>query len=118
MRVSGLTAGGDWRFGQGRAVYLRRSDAIHQNVVTRLRSFTDDWFLDTAAGLPWFELLGHRETERRLLREVEAVVLKTEGVRAIERLRLTRPSRSREALIEIDVVDIFDERFTERLTPA
>lgn len=118
MRVSGLDSSGDWRFGRGKAVYLRRSDAIRQNVVTRLRSFTDDWFLDTAAGLPWFELLGDRETERRILREVETVVLGTEGVRAIERLTLTRPNRNREATIEIDVVDIFDERFTERLTPV
>lgn len=118
MRVSGLTATGDWRFGRGKAVYLRRSDAIRQNVVTRLRSFTDDWFLDTAAGLPWFELLGERQTERRILREVEGIVLGTEGVRAIERLRLTRPGRNREATIEIDVVDIFNERFTERLTPV
>jgi hypothetical protein len=117
MRVAGLTASGDWRFGKGKAIYLRRSDAIRQNVVTRLRSFTDDWFLDTVAGLPWFELLGNRETERRILREVERTVLATEGVRAIERLRLIGPGRNREAVIEIDVVDIFDERFTERLTP-
>lgn len=117
MRVAGLTADGDWRFGKGKAVYLRRSDAIRQNVVTRLRSFTEDWFLDTAAGLPWFELLGNRQTERRILQEVEAVVLATEGVRAIERLRLTPERRDRSAVIEIDVVDIFNERFTERLTP-
>jgi hypothetical protein len=117
MRVSGLDSDGDWRFGKGKAVYLRRSEAIRQNVVTRLRSFTDDWFLDTTAGLPWFELLGHRETERRILREVEAVVLATGGVRAIERLRMTPPGRDRAATIEIDVVDIFDERFTESLAP-
>ena len=117
MRVSGLTADGDWRFGRGKAVYLRNSDAIRQNVVTRLRSFTDDWFLDTTAGLPWFELLGNRGTKQRIIDEVEAVVLATDGVRAIERLRVTGPDRNRATTIEIDVVDIFNERFTERLNP-
>ena len=117
MMVSGLTADGDWRFGRGRAVYLRKSDAIRQNVVTRLRSFTDDWFYDITAGLPWFELLGNQDTERRILREVERIVLTTEGVRAIERLRITGPDANRKATIEIDIVDIFDERFTERVSP-
>jgi hypothetical protein len=116
MRVAGLTSSGDWRFGRGKASYLRRSDAIRQNVVTRLRSFTDDWFLDITAGLPWFALLGERNTERRILREVEAEVLGTEGVRAIERLRITPDRAQRTATVEITVVDIFDERFTDRIT--
>lgn len=115
MRVSGLTADGDWRFGKGRAVYLRRSEAIQQAVVTRLRSFTDDWFLDTVNGLPWIELLGNKESEKRILREIETQVLGTEGVRLIERLRVTGLTQ-RNASIELTVIDIFDERFDETVT--
>lgn len=115
MRVSGLTASGDWRFGKGRAVYLRRSNAIRQNVVTRLRSFTDDWPFDVDAGSPWLELFGDRDPDakRRILREVERVVLTTEGVRTIERLELVEIDRDRGARIQITVTDIFNERFDE-----
>jgi len=116
MRVSGLTADGDWRFGKGRAVYLRRSEAIRQNVVTRLRSFTNDWFLNISEGLPWIELLGSRQNEQRILREIENRVLTTEGVRLIERLRLVSVDGNRVAHIELSFVDIFDQRFDETVS--
>ena len=116
MIVSGLTVGGDWRFGKGRAVYLRKSDAIHQNVVTRLRSFDNDWFLDISQGLPWIDMLGTRDQEKRILREIEAVVLATEGVKRIDRLRLVSVDRDRGAKIELVATDIFDEQFTETVS--
>ena len=116
MRVSGLTADGDWRFGCGKAMYVSRSEAVRQNVVTRLRSFTDDWFLDVTAGIPWFDLLGNKQTEQRIRREVETVVLNTDGVRVINRLNITTDRRNRAMTIELDAVDIFDERFNESLT--
>ena len=51
MRVSGLDKNLDWRFGKGRAAYKRNADAIAQNILTRLRSFLGDWYLDTEAGI-------------------------------------------------------------------
>jgi len=115
MRVRGLTSTGDWRFGKGKADYLRRSAAIRQNVVTRLKSFTNDWFADVTAGLPWFELLGNRDTEQRILRNVEQTVLRTEGVATIERLELVKIT-DRDATIEIDVTDIFGQPFSETVS--
>lgn len=112
MKVAGLTTEGDWRFGRGRAVYLTRSDAIRQNVVTRLRSFTDDWFADVLDGLPWIEMLGERNNQGRILREIERRILTTEGVRLIERLRVASIT-DRAATIEITIVDMFDQRFDE-----
>jgi hypothetical protein len=106
MRVSRLTVNGDWTFGKGRANYLRRGDAIHQNVVTRLRSFTDDWFLDTASGLPWYELLGSKGAQARMLREIERVILTTGGVRTLDRLSVTVTDRM--ASIDITLTDIFN----------
>ena len=114
MRVSGLTAGGDWRFGKGRASYLDRSAAIQQNVVTRLRSFTDDWFLDTTAGLPWYDLLGRKDSETRMLRDIERVILETEGVRTIERLEVVSII-AREASIRVTLTDIFNTTYDDTL---
>lgn len=120
MRVSGLTSGGDWRFGKGRAAYKRKSEAIRQNVVTRLRSFTDDWFADVTAGVPWIELFGARgnleDRKRQVLREVERTVLTTEGVRAIDQLELVEIDENRSATIRIKLIDIFDETINETVT--
>ncbi len=114
MRVSGLTASGDWRFGKGRASYLDRSAAIQQNVVTRLSSFTDDWFADTAAGLPWYDLLGRKNAEARILRDIERIILTTEGVRTIDRLEVVSVI-DREAAIHITLTDIFDTQFADKI---
>ena len=107
MRVSGLTNAGDWQFGHGRAPYLQRSAAIRQNVVTRLRSFSDDWFLDIEEGIDWVGLLSRKGTETQILRAIERSVLQTEGVRTINRLRIAGID-SRSANIEISITDIFD----------
>jgi hypothetical protein len=117
MRVSRLTAAGDWTFGKGRANYARRSDAIKQSIVTRLRSFTEDWFLDTTEGSPWVELMGAKQTQKRILREVETRVLATDGVRSIESLRLVSVDKQRHATIELSVMDIFDTRINITVTP-
>ena len=120
MRVNGLTKDGDWRFGKGRAVYVRKSAAVGQKVVTRLRSFVNDWFADINAGSPWIELFGTRgnleERKRQILREVERVVLTTEGVRAINRLELIEVDENRSATIQIEVVDVFNETTNEVVT--
>ena len=70
MRVSGLDNDLDWRFGKGRAVYKRNADAIAQNILTRLRSFLGDWYLDTEIGIDWLTLLGNLGTEKRILRSL------------------------------------------------
>lgn len=113
MRVSGLDSNGDWRFGKGKANYLRRSDAIKQNVITRLRSFTDDWFLDITAGLPWINMLGSRNNEARILREIERRVLATEGVRTIELIELIDIDENRKATIHISLIDIYGDQHDE-----
>ena len=115
-RVSRLDDSDDWTFGKGKADYVRRSEAIRQSVVTRLRSFTNDWFLDVNHGLPWLEMLGERNTERRILREIEKSILGTDGVRAIDKLELVEVDPNRAAEIAVTVVDIYDERYDETVS--
>lgn len=114
MRVSGLDKNGDWRFGKGKALYLTRSAAIRQNVMTRLRSLKNDWFLDMDHGSPWFEIFGQRGNEGRVRDEVATVVLRTPGVRKIERLDLVA-NEDRTATIYLKFIDLFDEEFEEEV---
>jgi len=116
MQTRAITSGGDWTFGGGRADYRQRSAAISQSVVTRLRSFLDDWFADVDAGLPWLDMLGAKGNEARVLAEIERTVLETYGVRVITRLRLVKLDVNRAAHIELSYKDIFDTDYTDTVT--
>jgi hypothetical protein len=115
MRVSGITLAGDWTFGKGRANYKTASNAIRQNVVTRLRSFTNDWFLDVDAGIPWFDLLGNRNTERRILRAIERTVLQTEGVIQLTQLEIIRRDADRGVTIALRYIDVFETAVSDTM---
>lgn len=113
MRVSKITTGGDWMFGKGRAQYVANADAVRQNVVTRIRSFTNDWFADIGHGIDWVNLLGQRGNDRKILAAIEKAVLDTPGVSTITRLRLTNTGRDRKASIELQFTTLFDKAFNE-----
>lgn len=115
MRVSGLDVNGDWRFGRGLAVYISNAQAVRQNVVTRLKSFASDWFLDTGANIDWIDLLGRRGTREEIMREVERVTLATEGVTTITALSIDVKTSSREASIMLSFGTIFDIDFEEEI---
>lgn len=108
MKVSGLDKTGDWRFGRGRAVYVQDSAAILQDVVTRLRSFRGDWFLDVRAHIAWIDLLGQPGSRDRILREVERVTLATDGVVRLTHLSMDYNRTDRRARILLGYEDIFN----------
>ncbi len=116
MRVSGLDEDGDWRFGRGLASYISRGDAVRQNVVTRLKSFRSDFFLDIDANIDWIDLLGRRETREEILRAVERVTLATDGVTAITKLEIDVKTSIRKATIMLSFGTIFDDSITEEIT--
>jgi len=114
MSVRKLDSGGDWTFGQGRANYLTKSDEIAQNVQTRIRSFKNNWFLDTDANIDWFAILGNYNNEQTIRREVERVTLETFGVKSIENIDIVT-NDSRKATINLAYTDIFNESFLSEI---
>lgn len=115
MRVSGLDENNDWRFGRGRASYITRAEAIRQNVVTRIKSFRTDFFLDTDACIDWIDLLGRRDTKEEILRAVERTVLATDGVTTIINLQIEVKTSTRNATIMLSFGTIFDESITDEI---
>lgn len=113
MRVSKLV-NDDWTFGNGRANYIANADAVRQNVKTRLRSFQNDWFLDIKANIDWITLNGMTNNESQILREIERVVLATEGVTKILDYYVEK-IENRHAVIKIKFATIFDEDLEEEL---
>lgn len=115
MRVSGLDENNDWRLGRGRASYITRSEAIRQNVATRIKSFRTDFFLDTDACIDWIDLLGRKGTKEEILRNIERVVLATDGVTNITALSIEVKTSTRNATIMLSFGTIFDENITDEI---
>ena len=72
-------------FGQGGLNFLVNSpEAVAQNIGTRLRLLTGEWFLDITEGTAWNPLvLGYGTSETRDV-ELRQRILETEGVTDIE----------------------------------
>lgn len=115
MRVSGLNEDGDWTFGASQANYLTGAAAVYQNVQTRIRSFVNDWFLDTQDGIDWYTLLGNKGTESEILSEIERVTLQTEFITAITVLNIVRRDENRAVTIQLGITTLFDDNITDEL---
>lgn len=115
MKVSRLDSDGDWTFGRGRANYISKSEAVRQNVATRLKSFKNDWFLDIDQGIDWINLLGRKGTEDQILREVERVTLETDGVMRVENIEIISDNTSRTATINYKITTIYDTSFEDEI---
>ena len=112
MAVSALK-NDDWQFGRGLATYSRGQAEVLQNVKTRLRSFVDDWYLDTNANIDWFFLLGQKGTKEQIDREIRRVTLTTEGVLSIQSLEFIDNQTTRKATIQMKVTTVFDSNLED-----
>ena len=111
MSVRSITDAGDWTFGRGKANYVSGSREINQRVVTRLRSFKNDWYLDTNTGVDWLNLLGAYGSEKKILRAIERTVMNTPGVISIENLEI-KSKENRSLALELAYTDVFKESIT------
>ena len=110
MKFSRLTKDGDWTFGQGLANYATDSEALNINVVTRLKSFANDWFLDLDANIDWLTILGTPKNEEIILNEVERVVTETENVIRVNNMELLKNIEKRSTSLIINIDTLFDRQ--------
>lgn len=113
MSVRSLDSNGDWTFGRSKAQLLNRSDEVLQNVKTRIKSFKDDWFLDIEAEIDWFTILGKKNNEEIVVKEISRVVLETTNVKSLVGVEVLS-NDNRNATIEVKYIDIWNnETLTE-----
>lgn len=110
MRYRKLDDNGDFSAGHGPADFFRDSpDAVGQAVLTRLRLWTGEWFLDTAEGTPYREqVLGVRK------RQTAGPALKmriaaTEGVTAVDDFAAEYDGDARTLAVSATVSTIYGE---------
>lgn len=115
MKVSRLDTNSDWTFGRNDKAYVNGSRMVKQNVVTRIKSFKNDWILDIDANIDWITLLGSKNSQGQILREVERVVLDTDGVLRINKLEIMADNKKRTAKINLNFTTIYDDTITEQI---
>lgn len=103
MKVRKLDANGDMTFGAGRESYLVDSvDAVAQCVLTRLRLWRGEWYLDKTEGTDYGKVLG-RGTESSSAIALQERVLSTPGVRRIVSMSANHDPDTRHASFAITI---------------
>lgn len=82
MRYRKLDPQGDYSVDPGATWLINTPEAVAQAVRTRLKLFTDEWFLDLNEGVERDRIVGNR-TQGTRDQEVQQRILQTKGVRSI-----------------------------------
>jgi len=103
MRYRELDPNGDYVF-MGNSPFLVNSPAtVAQAVLTRLRLFTEEWFLDNRIGLNKKMILGYRTALTRDL-AVKRRILETQGVTRLTKYYSTVDVRDFRVVATIDTI--------------
>ena len=108
MRYLKLSDTGDMVAPQSAADFWRDSpEAVAQAVLTRLRLWRGEWWIDTSEGTPWMDAalgMGKRKTIEPAIRQR---ILETEGVRRIDAFSLSFEPESRTATLAATIDTIY-----------
>jgi hypothetical protein len=98
MTIRALDAAGDWTFGMGKQNYLTGSEAIAQDVQTKIQSWLNDLFFAMNFGVDWRNLLGGTNlatTQAAILMQVRTMILKSVGIVKINSVQANLDSNRR-----------------------
>lgn len=95
-------------FGQGRANFATSSEAVAQNVRTRLLLIQEEWFLDIAAGVPYLGKIAVKPADLPLAEALlKRRILETEGVEEILSFSLQLDRETRKLQVSASVATIY-----------
>lgn len=117
MLVRRLDPGHDMTFGQGVANYARDDEATAQAVKSRLLLLFDEWFLDTAAGVPHLQKIMVRPSNLPLAESIiKRTILQTEGVAELRSFGMTFDRETRRITIQATVANTYGTVANIRVT--
>lgn len=109
MRYRKLDADGDMVFGHGREDYLTGTEAVAQSVLTRLRLWQSEWYLDTEEGTPYLTDILGKGTESSSVAALQSRILDTPGVKSILEISATQDPETRKASFSMTLDTIYGE---------
>ena len=114
MSVRKIDNNSDWTFGQGLGNYITKDDEIAQNVVTRLKSFKNDYFLDNTQNIDWLNILGVKNNKSLVVNEVRKVVQQTDGIQRVNDVYLVLNDK-RNAIIQINYDTMYNKNILKEV---
>lgn len=108
MRYRKLTDDGDYTIGSGQDFHVNSPEAVGQAVLTRLRLWRGEWFVDITDGTPWNEqILGKRQRGRNYDAVIKQRILGTEGVTEITQYTSTYDGETRNVSINATINTVY-----------
>ena len=99
---------GDMQVVNGQILRVRDSDCVLQLVRTRLLTVQEEWFMDLAAGLPWFtKMMGKPVNLYKVRNYVSNEIAQTNGVKELLSLELVYNNIGRKLEIQFSYTDVY-----------
>jgi len=114
MGVRKLNKNGDFTFGQGLGNYIKNDDEIVQNVTTRVKSFKNDYFLDTEQYIDWLNDLSKKGNEDLIISNIGRVVAETNDILRVNNISIVQ-NNNRNATININFDTINNTNLTTQI---
>lgn len=100
MRYRKMDSAGDMQFGAGQADFYRdQPEAPAQAVLTRLRLWMGEWFIDVTEGTPYQQAILGKHTGTTVEPAIRKRILETEGVTSIESFSLSTDPDTRKTTV-------------------
>lgn len=117
MRYRKLSASGDYTLGTGQDFYIDKPEAVAQAVMTRLKLWRGEWFIDVQDGTPYSqEILGKRQRGGSPDGAIKRRILQTEGVKEILSYSSNFDGNTRRLKIDATIATIYGTaQVSERL---
>jgi hypothetical protein len=100
MKYRELDSAGDMQLGR----FLENTpEAVAQAVLTRLRLWREEWFLDVTDGTPWAQLVLGHGTQGTAMQAIRQRILDTEGVTEITSLSFEQDAERRSVVFQVQL---------------
>ena len=108
MRYRRLDSADDCSFGHQQNDFLTdRPETVAQAVLTRLRLWSGEWFIDSAAGTPYQGAILGKHTGRTAEPAIRARILETEGVNGLQDFSFTLDRETRKASVSATINTVY-----------
>lgn len=108
MRYRKLDENGDYTLDNANAFFVDTPEAVAQAVLTRLRLWRGEWFIDITDGTPWnTEILGKRQGGKNPDTAIRSRILQTKGVTEILSYSSTFDGETRKFSVSATVGTIY-----------
>lgn len=114
MQYRRLDSTGDFSFGGGSNDFLKDvPEVVGQAVMTRLKLWKNEWFLDTADGTGWQDDVLGRGTSLLYEQMIRARILETVGVLSIDAFSSSYDADARALKMAVTITTIYGQTAVE-----